>query len=375
MSGVGGLYQIKFDPADAANTNTIGSYLIDSAGALITSTTVGGKQRLDVQSSAEYAEDSAHVSGDFGQFIMGVRNDAGAAFTSADGDYSPIAVDSTGRVKVIADLTAAFDFVYAEDAAHTTGDPGAAVLAVRQDTLASSTSADGDYGSFKQTASGELYVRDSGANTTLSSILSELQSITYAEDSAHSSTDPGAFVLGVRNDSNAVLTSADGDYSPIATDSAGRVKIVGTLTFSGQYAEDSAHVSGDTGLFSLAVRNDANSSLVGADGDYAPFQVSSVGDLKTVSRYNGALLQQEVSVATTATALPASALAGRKHIVIQNTSGKKIYVGSATVTTSGATKGMEVPAGGFWEADIGPAVSVYAIVASGTADIVVVELS
>lgn len=45
-------------------------------------------------------------------------------------------------------------------------------------------------------------------------------------------------------------------------------------------AEDAAHSSGDTGVMSLAVRRDADTTLVGTDGDYAPLQVNSAGSLK-----------------------------------------------------------------------------------------------
>jgi hypothetical protein len=48
---------------------------------------------------------------------------------------------------------------------------------------------------------------------------------TFAEDTAHTSGNTGAFVLGVRNDSNTAMTSANGDYSPIAVNSAGAVAI------------------------------------------------------------------------------------------------------------------------------------------------------
>ena len=43
--------------------------------------------------------------------------------------------------------------------------------------------------------------------------------------------------------------------------------------------EDSAHTTGDKGALLLAVRNDAGTSLVGTDGDYAPLQVNSLGML------------------------------------------------------------------------------------------------
>ena len=48
---------------------------------------------------------------------------------------------------------------------------------------------------------------------------------TFAEDTAHTSGNTGAFVLGVRNDLNTVMTNADGDYSPIAVNDKGAVAI------------------------------------------------------------------------------------------------------------------------------------------------------
>lgn len=44
------------------------------------------------------AEDSAHSTGDPGHFVLGVRNDAVASFVSANLDYTPIGLDSAGRV-------------------------------------------------------------------------------------------------------------------------------------------------------------------------------------------------------------------------------------------------------------------------------------
>ena len=48
-------------------------------------------------------EDAASAGGETGTMILGVRNDAAASKTSADGDFSAIATDSAGRVG-IADL-------------------------------------------------------------------------------------------------------------------------------------------------------------------------------------------------------------------------------------------------------------------------------
>jgi hypothetical protein len=64
---------------------------------------------------------------------------------------------------------------------------------------------------------------------------------------------------------NALLTTIDADTSALA----GVVR-----------AEDTTHMSGDTGIMTLAVRADNESTLAIPDGDYAPLQVNAVGRLK-----------------------------------------------------------------------------------------------
>jgi hypothetical protein len=401
-----GIWKISVDTADLANGSSIAAYLTSSSGALLDSVSIGGNDSLYVKSASEFAEDSAHVSGDYGSLALVVRNDAGGSMVSADGDYSPLQVDSTGRLRVIADLTTAFDYTYAEDSAHTDGDLGAFVLAVRQDTLASSTSANGDYGAFKQTNLGELYVKDSSANTTLTSIdtslnnieadtaaintnvadietelldqgitldsiLSELQSLTQAEDAVHTSGDLGIMSLAVRNDAGTAL-AANGDYIPLSTDASGNLRVTGSVSVNGTFAEDSAHTNADSGMHVLTVRKDALSSNVSADGDYGSFLAWSEGSLKVVDIPNIAVVAAAVSVTTTATALPTTPATNRRSIVIQNRGDKPIFVGPSGVTTS---SGIEIPKGGSYEAEAGPTVAFYGITASGSADIRVLELS
>jgi len=79
---------------------------------------------------------------------------------------------------------------------------------------------------------------------------------TFAEDTAHTSGNTGAFVLGVRNDSNTAMTSANGDYSPIAVNSAGAVAI--------QDGGNSITVDGGTGVqrTPTIARTSASSSVV-----------------------------------------------------------------------------------------------------------------
>lgn len=356
-----GISQLRVDPANLADSHQVAAYLISAAGSFFTHSTVGGKSALDVQSVASYAEDSAHASGDLGDFMLAVRNDVEGSLVGADGDYAPLQVDALGRLRVNADINVANDFVYAEDSAAASGDLGASVLLVRQDTLASSTSADGDYGNFKSTSLGELYVADSTARTSLASILAELQLATQIEDAAHASGDTGFMSLAVRNDTPGSLVSANGDYAPLQVDATGNLRVVGSFTVAGIFAEDSAHVSGDSGMQVLAVRKDANGSNVSADGDYASFIQWLEGSMKVVDIRNGSILQSQTSATSTASLVVATPLAGRKTLIIQNTGSTKIWVGAATVTTTGATAGIELAIGDVMEMQVGPAVSVYVI--------------
>jgi len=131
---------------------------------------VNGKDGLDVNvisplviiDAANHNEDAAHTSGDAGKFVLAVRHDAESSMVSNDGDYAPLQVNADGRLKVDADLNIDFDYVYAEDTAHSDGALGAFTLGVRQDTLTSSVSNDGDYGAFKLNDRGAMWTAPVG---------------------------------------------------------------------------------------------------------------------------------------------------------------------------------------------------------------------
>jgi hypothetical protein len=79
------------------------SVSICADGDTLTSTTIGTDTGLDVNiigGVSLFAEDSAHASGNIGTFVMGVRNDSNTAMTSANGDYSPVAVNANGAVAI-----------------------------------------------------------------------------------------------------------------------------------------------------------------------------------------------------------------------------------------------------------------------------------
>lgn len=158
---------LVFDATCADDSDNVGAFLRSSDGTLLTHSTDGAKECLDVSicnvtDFGMYDEDSGHTSGDRGQFILGVRHDADTSLVDTDGDYAPLQLDEQGRLKVIADLDVDFDYVYAEDSGHTTGDLGSHSLGVRKDTLSASTDADGDYASFLSTSRGALWTTPVG---------------------------------------------------------------------------------------------------------------------------------------------------------------------------------------------------------------------
>jgi hypothetical protein len=108
----------------------------------------------------------------------------------------------------------------------------------------------------------------------------------FLEDSAHTSGDPGIFVLGVRNDAGTSLVSNDGDYAPFQFDANGKLYVNADISVvtGHEKEEDAASASGDIGSFVLAVRNDTPGTLVGTDGDYAAFQLDSEGWLRVVTK-------------------------------------------------------------------------------------------
>lgn len=79
---------------------------------------------------------------------------------------------------------------------------------------------------------------------------------TYSEDTVHSSGNTGSFILGVRNDSGAVMTSNDGDYSPIAVTDKGAVKVDASISFPSNL---------DVNVFDGAGTNPITSTTVGPD--------------------------------------------------------------------------------------------------------------
>lgn len=326
MASLLGKHKIAVDTGTLANGDSIASYLVDSAGALITSSLINAKQRIDANLPSDYLVNTASAGTDYGSVGFAQRHDANTTIATVDGNYAPLQLDANGALKISGTLTATFTAEHNEDDPFTNGDSGIATLLVRQDTLAVSTSTDGDYGSFKSNNLGELYVHDTSA-------LAEL-------------------VL-IKGDTASIVTNTGNTATNTST-------ISSTLTALSK-AEDAPSVSGDQGIQALAVRKDAQGTNVSTDGDYSSLITWSEGSLKVVDIANGTILQQQVSVTNVAAQVPAANLANRKSLMIQNTGANKLWIGSSTVTTAGATTGIELPANSFMELEAGPALNIFAV--------------
>lgn len=165
-------------------------------------------------------EDSVHVSGDTGSFILGVRNDAAAAtFVSADGDYSPIAVDSKGRVG-ITDLG---DVISVDDAAGS--------LTVDNSTLAvvgGGTEATAMRVTIANDSTGVLSVDDNGTTISVDDGAGSLTIDNSTLSVLGTGTEASALRVTIATDSTGVL-SVDDNGGSLTIDNA-QLSVIGTGT-------------------------------------------------------------------------------------------------------------------------------------------------
>lgn len=263
--------------------------------------------------------------------------------------------------------------IYAEDSANASGDLGSHVLLVRQDTLAISTSANGDYGDFKSNDLGELYTHDTSANASLTSISGNTSTLAGAvklEDAASADGHSGLSILAVRQDTPSATTSADGDYSDIKTDSLGRLWSH-SLVFS-DVADDAVSSENPIPVGGVAKTTVSALTALSATGDKSELLMDLYRRVFVNDSYNVAWKVTKVTVANTATQVAATALVGRRMVNIINKSGKKVWIKNANTVATDETS-VEIDNNASAEFLLGEALPIYAIVASGTADIAVME--
>jgi len=131
-----------------------------------------------------------------------------------------------------------------------------------------------------------------------------------------------------------LLATVSGTVTVASTTITSEVPGVGATNLG--KAEDAAHASGDTGVLSLAIRNDnAATALTSANGDYSGIAVDAAGVILTREAPANTANKTNVTAATASTTVLA-ANAARKSALLVNESTSDCYVsygGTASVTS------------------------------------------
>ena len=195
----------------------------------------------------------------------------------------------------------------------------------------------------------------------------------YAEDSIHVSADLGQFVLAVQTASQGAL-AADGDYAPFQVDPSGRLRVVADIDLTGDLVADGEADTEDP-LKVGSHSYDQGSVLAATDaGDKSNLASDLYRRVFINDAPNIAIDVNAVSIDTTAGGvnLSATPLAGRTRMMIQNSGTQSVFVGPTGVTSA---SGMELTKGGTLSLEIGEAIDLFAIAASGAQDVRVLEFA
>lgn len=303
---------VTSDSVDSGDAGVVG--MLANRQLKVTLYNSGGTE-ISVGGGTQYTEDAVSANDPIGNALIVVRDDSLAgSVVSANGDNialrgnnkgelyvkhtdavpvtdnsGSLTVDNGGTFAVQATLAAettkvigtinvaaaqtiattiaagATNIAKAEDAAAASGDTGVYVLSVRQDTLSSSTSADGDYASVKSSSTGAVYVNVAEGGIS-----------ARAEDAASAGGEDGVMVLAVRRDAASSGVSADGDFAALSVDSNGALRVSGSAGTT-QYTEDAASAGAESLCLIGAVRRDTAASSGGTDGDYVTVNTDSAG--------------------------------------------------------------------------------------------------
>ena len=194
-------------------------------------------------------------------------------------------VDATGVT-----ITATDASVYVDDA-DWTNDTSSHTLVGGLYQSSPQSITNGDTGPLQVNAAGNLIIDVvnggvleglvDGIETLLGTIDGDTSTIagdTTSVDGKITACNTGAVVLAAGSAAIGKLATNTGvDIGDVDVTSI----IPGTGATSLGKAEDAAHTTGDTGVMSLAVRNDDVAALSGTDGDYSPLQVNAAGALYT----------------------------------------------------------------------------------------------
>ena len=155
--------------------------------------------------------------------------DVGTLVAGANGTTGPVAIAVNAAGEVLTGGTSATSIGKAEDAAHASGDVGAAILGVRNDSNTARSGTDGDYTPVSVTSAGAVHV-----------------SGPVAHNGVVGGTGP-VRIGGVFSNNGAANDVAAGDVADILVDTAGRVGVfIGTYGGSNNATPTDSRATADT---------------------------------------------------------------------------------------------------------------------------------
>jgi len=125
------------------------------------------------------------------------------------------------------------------------------------------------------------------------------------------------------------------------------------------------------------ILTDANGNVIGSSNPLpVDTEISVSGDLivenVTIASLRGTVLSSSINIGTSPTKIPSSNLTERKTLTIRNNGSNTIFIGGSGVTT---TDGYPLKPNESMDIDLDAGATLYGIVASGTEDLRVLEVS
>lgn len=268
----------------------------DSQGALwVNAVNADGTSNVDTAAGAT----------DAGAVMLAVRDDSLTTLTPADGDYTTLRVSSTGALHVTG---GGGGTEYVVDAAAPAAPTGTASLMERDDALAALTEIEGDWTNMRSNANGALWTAVDGTVTvdgsgvtqpvsgtvtanlsaTDNAVLDQIELNTSYGDNTGNGTAAGALRVTVASDTTGVLSIDDNGGSITIDGTVTANAGTGTMTvdlganndIQGQVAHDAA-VSGNPLIAGARATNSVEGITQVANGDATRLQADLNGVLLT----------------------------------------------------------------------------------------------
>ena len=263
--------------ASVAGTLTVGSHAVTNAGTFVVQVDGAALTALQLIDDAIFAEDTAAQAADKGVQVLAVRRDADTTLVGLDNDYAPLQVDANGYLKVE---------IFDGGDSHTIDGTVTAELSATDnavlDAIAASVAGTLTVGSHAVTNAGTFVVQVDGAALTALQLIDDA---VFAEDVAAQAADKGMQILAVRRDADTTLVGTDNDYAPLQVDANGYLKVE-IFDGGGSHTVDGT-VTANLSATDNAVLDDIAAKLATIDADTSTlaagvsteYQVDVVGAL------------------------------------------------------------------------------------------------